>query len=162
MPPRGPLTDEQRSRMPQLYQRGQSGNPRGATSLTMLRTHANARRAVELREKMLIAFESRIATIEVQTRSEFCHDPEEAEVMIARRITALLTPDLNRLLTDSESRGLGAPKQIVEADVVHRGRRPEEYSDEELAAIASGAQDEAIEGEFEEVELRLGSDDEQS
>lgn len=146
---RGPLTEEQKARMPQLYKKGETGNPRGATSLTMLRTHANARRAVEIRERLLTAFESRIATIEVQTRTEFAFDPNEAEVMIARRITALLTPDLNRLLTDSESRGLGAPKQIVEADVVHRGKRPEEYSDEELAAIVSG---DTIDGSFEVIE----------
>lgn len=148
--------------MPQLYRKGQSGNPRGATSLTMLRTHANARRAVEIRERLLTAFQSRIATIEVQTRREFAHDPEEAEVMIERRITALLSPDLNRLLTDSESRGLGAPKQIVEADVVHRERRPEEFSDEELAAIAAGDETDTVEGEYVEVPLQVEGEREQS
>lgn len=149
---RGPLTEEQRARMPQLYSKGQSGNPRGATSLTMQRTHANARRATEIRERLLVAFQSRIATIEVRTREEFAHDPAEAEEMIERRISALLSPDLNRLLADSESRGLGAPRQIVEAEVVHSTRRPDEYSDEELAAIAAGDETLQIEGEFTRLE----------
>lgn len=129
--------------MPQLYKKGQSGNPRGASSLTMLRTHENARKAVALREKMLDTIASRIATIEVMTQREFAEDPEQIQPQTEMRIMRLLTPDVNRLITDSENRGLGAPRQSVDIDAVitEDRRRPDEFSDEELAAI--------VEGEFE-------------
>lgn len=142
---RGPITEEQRARMPQLYKKGQSGNPRGASSLTMLRTHENARKAVALREKMLDTIASRIATIEVMTQREFAGDPDQIQPQTEMRIMRLLTPDVNRLITDSENRGLGAPRQSVDIDAVLTDdrRRPEEFSDEELAAI--------VEGEFTEL-----------
>ena len=152
---RGPITDEQRARMPQLFKKGQSGNPKGASSITMLRTHENARRAVAIREKMLSTLESRIATIEVMVAREFSETPELIEQETQVRIMLLLTPDVNRLLTDSENRGLGAPRQVVDIDAtaVEDRRRPEEYSDEELAEI--------LEGEFTTlgyVETRIVSD----
>ena len=127
--------------MPQLYQKGTSGNPRGASSLTMLRTHENARKAVALREKMLDTLASRIATIEVMVAREFGEQgADKVREMTDIRIMALLTPDVNRLITDSESRGLGAPKQQldIDANLVDR-RRPEEFSDEELAQIIEGS-----------------------
>ncbi len=126
--------------MPQLYRKGQSGNPRGASSLTMLRTHENARKAVALREKMLDTIASRIATIEVMTAREFADDPRQIEENTQLRIMRLLTPDVNRLITDSENRGLGAPRQSVDIDAVltEDRRRPEDFSDEELARIVEG------------------------
>lgn len=129
--------------MPQLYTKGQSGNPRGASSLTMLRTHENARKAVALREKLLDTIASRIATIEVMTQREFADDPEQILPQTEMRIMRLLTPDVNRLITDSENRGMGAPRQSIDIDatLTEDRRRPEEFSDEELAAI--------VEGEFE-------------
>lgn len=135
--------------MPQLYKKGQSGNPRGATSLTMLRTHENARRAVEIRNRLLRAYESRIATIEVQTMKEFAFDPDEGRMMVEKRITALVSSDLNRLLADSESRGLGAPKQYVEMETVRTEKSLDEYTDEELLAIAEGS--DIIDASFEEL-----------
>ena len=139
---RGPLTEEQKARMPQLFSKGQSGNPRGASSLTMLRTHENARKAVALREKMLDTLAARIATIEVSVAREYADDPEKIDEIVALRTMALLTPDVNRLLTDSENRGLGAPRQIVDLDAVFSDqdsrRRPEDFTDEELASIIDG------------------------
>lgn len=140
--PSSPLTDDQRARMPQLYRRGQSGNPRGASSLTMLRTHENARKAVALRERLLDTLQSRIATIEVMTAREFDGSTqEEIDAQIQIRVLRLLTPDVNRLITDSENRGLGAPRQSVDIDAVltQDRRRPEEFSDEELASIVDGS-----------------------
>lgn len=144
--PSSPLTEEQRARMPQLYKKGQTGNPRGASSLTMLRTHENARKAVALRERLLDTLNSRIATIEVMTAREFADSPqEEIDAQIQVRVLRLLTPDVNRLITDAENRGLGAPRQSVDIDAVlsQDRRRPEEFSDEELAEI--------VEGRFEEL-----------
>jgi hypothetical protein len=135
--------------MPQLYKKGQSGNPRGATSLTMLRTHENARRAVEIRNRLLRAYESRIADIEVRTMREFAFDPEEGREMVEKRITALISSDLNRLLADSENRGLGAPRQFLEVETVRTEKRLEEYSDDELLAIAEGG--DIVDASFEEL-----------
>lgn len=153
----GPITEEQRARMPQLYKKGQSGNPRGASSLTMLRTHENARKAVALREKLLDTIASRIATIEVMTQREFADDPEQIQPQTEMRIMRLLTPDVNRLITDSENRGLGAPRQSVDIDAVLTDdrRRPEEFSDEELAAIVDGSFEELTYTEARQVSDRI-------
>ncbi len=155
---RGPLTEEQKARMPQLFAKGQSGNPRGASRLTMLRTHENARKAVALREKMLDTLAARIATIEMSVSREFADQPEKIDEIVALRTMALLTPDVNRLLTDSENRGLGAPRQVVDLDAVFSDsdsrRRPEDFTDEELASI--------IDGHAEEVDLSDAVDGQQS
>ena len=142
---RGPATEDQKSRMPQLYKKGQSGNPRGTSSLTMLRTHENARKAVALRERLLDTLHSRIATIEVMTTREFADEPERIDEQIQIRVLRLLTPDVNRLITDAENRGLGAPRQSVDIDAVVSAdrRRPEDFSDEELSRI--------VEGDYEEL-----------
>lgn len=142
---RGKATEEQKSRMPQLYSPGQTGNRRGASSITMLRVHENARKATILREKMLDTLASRIATIEARTVSEYADEPEKIDEMVAMRTMALLTADVNRLITDSESRGFGAPRQTVDIDAnvfQQQSRRPEEFSDDELAAIIDAEVDE--------------------
>lgn len=145
--------------MPQLYKKGQSGNPRGATSLTMHRTHENARRAVGIRAKMLETIESRIATIEVMTAREFADSPEEIEAQTQVRILRLLTPDVNRLITDSENRGMGAPRQAIDIDASVSGdrRRPEEYTDEELADILDGEWEELTYEETRQVTDRIAA-----
>lgn len=134
----GKLTDEERAARPHLFKKGQSGNPLGASREVMLRNHENARKATRLREKFLDTLESRIATIEVLAEREASGlGQTEADAVRTQRVMALLNSDVNRLLTDSESRGLGAPRQPLEIED-RRERRLEDYSDEELLAIAMG------------------------
>lgn len=137
----GKMTDEQRARMPQVFKKGQSGNPLGMTGPVARRIKSNAEKATNLREKFLDTLASRIATIEVLAEREASGDMDVADQLKQQRILLLLNSDVNKLITDSENRGLGAPKLPVSLDD-QRERRLEDMSDAELAAIAAG-EDEA-------------------
>lgn len=131
------LPNASKEKMPQLFQKGRSGNPLGGTRESALGGIRNAEKAVRIREKFLDTLQSRIATIEVIADRESEGDPELAESLKTTRIMALLSADVNRLMTDSENRGFGAPKQIVE-QLPTATRSLDEYSDDELLLIASG------------------------
>jgi hypothetical protein len=132
-PPKG--TPAHPNTKPHLWKKGQSGNPRGHNSTSAKRIQKNAAKATELREKFLSTLESRIATIEVMAEDEFANDPSSAEREKSSRIMALLDADINRLMTDSENRGYGAPKQPV--DLTKRTVAADDMDDDELAAIAA-------------------------
>lgn len=85
------------------FQKGESGNPKGKTSVqkqleqtTAEAALRNAEAAIRIRAKLLAATEVQIASAQ----------PGEIMVMIE---AAML-----KLLTDSETRGLGAPVQPVD------------------------------------------------
>lgn len=113
----------------------------GVPSCVRVRAINNAKRATELREVFLETLHSRIATIRAVAEREGTGSPEEIQLLVDQRIMQLLSADVNRLMTDSENRGLGAPRQAIELDDV-RGRALEDMSDEELAQIAAGESDE--------------------
>lgn len=119
--------------------KGVSGNPSGVSREVMLRTHSNARKATALREQFLDALESRIATVRLQAYREAPDLAIDAETLAARRVLDLLTPEVNRLLADSEARGYGAPKVTLSVPSVGDQRPLSEYDDHELEAIVLGS-----------------------
>lgn len=135
--------------------KGVSGNPSGTSREVMIRTHNNARKATALREKFLEALESRIATVTLQAHRDAPDLHVDAESLAARRVLDLLTPEVNRLLADSEARGYGAPKTIL--DVRLPAEKPlNEYSEAELEAIVNG-EDDIVDAEFVEVPPEEGT-----
>lgn len=83
---------------------GQSGNPGGKTSEQKRREMENAELATKARGRFLAALNKALG--------EFDHDQLDAKA--AGKVLARMSPDVMRLLTDAENRGLGTPKQSVE------------------------------------------------
>ncbi|HET7412461.1 MAG TPA: hypothetical protein VFJ18_07335 [Pararhizobium sp.] len=105
------------------FQPGQSGNPGGKTSAQRKLEVQNAEKATRIRNRLLTALEHVVGKDDGQ---EMC--PEDVAAALKG-----ITPEVMRMLTDAENRGLGAPKQTVEVD----DRR---MTDEEILAdlIAGG------------------------
>lgn len=125
----------------------------GVPSCVRVRAINNAKRATELREVFLETLHSRIATIRAVAEREGVGSAEEIQLLVDQRIMQLLSADVNRLMTDSENRGLGAPRVAIELDDV-RGRALEDMTDEELAAIATSDPD----AEFPQLEGDSGDE----
>lgn len=134
------LTPEELAARPHLFKKGQSGNPAGIPREVAQRTRKNAAKAAELREKFLDTLESRIKTVEVMAEKEANGNADEASRLKSMRVMEILNADVNRLMTDSENRGFGAPKQQIDLED-RRDKSLEDMTDEELAAIASGNAD---------------------
>lgn len=79
------------------FKKGQSGNPGGLTSDAKSMALANAEAAIRIRERILRAAEARM--VELST-----------EEVLSEFVEAAML----KLLTDSETRGLGAPVQPVD------------------------------------------------
>ena len=91
------------------FQKGSVGNPKGKTSEqkklemnTAVAALRNAEAAIRIRERVLRAAEARLNEL-------------SSEEVIAEYVEAAML----KLLTDSETRGLGAPQQAV--DVTSKG-----------------------------------------
>ena len=135
-----------RARMPQVWKKGESGNPSGMTSAVAIQIRNNAKRATHIREKFLTTLQSQIATNEVLADMEESGTLDERNQRKQRRILDLLGPDVNRLLRDSEDRGFGAPKQSVEVDD-QRQKRLEDMTDAELEAVVMGGDEDPDAGD---------------
>lgn len=79
------------------FKKGQSGNPGGLTSDAKLMSLANAETAIRIRNRVLRAAEAKLNE---------CSTDEVLEQFVE---AAML-----KLLTDSETRGLGAPVQAID------------------------------------------------
>ena len=110
----------------------------------------NARKATDLRRRMLDALESRIEGAIVHVLDELTPEeqaiytstgkiPEEAST----RIMSYLSADVNRLLTDSENRGYGNPTQPHD----HGDRPRREITEDMSDAEAADAYRRELEGE---------------
>ena len=84
------------------FKKGQSGNPGGITSSAKAMSLANAEAAIRIRQRVLRAAEARLNEL-------------SSEEVLAEYVEAAML----KLLTDSETRGLGAPQQAV--DVTSKG-----------------------------------------
>lgn len=91
------------------FKKGDSGNPRGKTSEqkklemnTAVAALRNAEAAIRIRERVLRAVEARLNEL-------------SSKEVLAEYVEAAML----KLLTDSETRGLGAPQQAV--DVTSKG-----------------------------------------
>lgn len=100
------------------FKKGVGGNPSGHSNQTRAMHHLNAKKASFLRQELLEALESKIMTAKVTA------ELEEGEVVpdggmprqAANRIAQMITPDINRILSDSEDRGFGKPTQPTRDD----------------------------------------------
>ena len=79
------------------FKKGQSGNPGGITSSAKAMSLANAEAAIRIRQRVLRAAEARLNEL-------------SSEEVLAEYVEAAML----KLLTDSETRGLGAPQQAVD------------------------------------------------
>jgi len=78
------------------FKPGKSGNPGGKSAEMVSIERRNAEAAMRIRERMLRATEARLVE------------------MSSEDVMALIEPAMLKLLTDSETRGLGAPVQPVD------------------------------------------------
>ena len=103
----------------------------------------NAKTALRVRAMLLETLESRIAT-----QYAVIYDPtstdEEREAAQAT-ILKFISSDVNTMLRDAETRGLGAPKQEIQ--LTREDKKLEDMTDEELEGIIIDGDYEQIEGE---------------
>ena len=107
------------------FKKGQSGNPGGMSSETARLIRDNADAAARIRAKLLSATEETL-------------DSDATDAIMKRIDAAML-----KLLTDSETRGMGAPVQQIDNTSSDGSMSPRaaEMTDEQLARIASGDDD---------------------
>jgi len=100
----------------------------------------NAKTALRVRAMLLETLESRIAT-----QYAIMYDPEATPEEVAEAQQAILkfiSGDVNTMLRDAETRGLGTPKQEIQ--ITRETKSLEDMSDEELEGII-------IDGECEDI-----------
>lgn len=127
------------------FRPGETPNPLGRDSATNAQLTLNGKKASTLRAELLDALESKIMSIKVNTEPD--HDevipeggmPREA----AQRISALLSPDVNRMLADSEDRAWGKPTQPSRDDTppkkdIRNDMTPQEAAEAYQAEISGG------------------------
>ncbi len=101
----------------------------------------NAKTALRVRAMLLETLESRIATQYAIIYDPTATDEERGAAQSA--ILKFISSDVNTMLRDSETRGLGAPKQEIQ--LTREEKKLEDMSDEELEGII-------IDGDYEELE----------
>lgn len=125
------------------FVKGQTGNPNlfGMSNKDAAQGRINAKTALRVRAMILETLESKIAT-----QYAIMYDPDataeeikEAQAAILKHLNA----DVNTLLRDAETRGLGAPKQ--EITMKTEDKKLEDMTDEELEGIL-------IEGDYTQIE----------
>lgn len=129
--------------MAQRFVKGQSGNPNlfGMSNKDAAQGRINAKTALRVRAMMLETLESRIAT-----EYAIMYDPDatdEERVEAQQKILKFINADVNTMLRDAETRGLGAPKQ--EIIMKNEEKKLEDMTDEELEGLI-------LEGEFTAIE----------
>jgi hypothetical protein len=120
------------------FKKGQSGNPGGFDQHTRAKMTLNAKKATELRTRILNALESRIEGIIYHAIREGEMTAEDADNNklsegASARIMSLLDGDINRLLTDTENRGFGNPTQPTRTEDAPRRDIDDDMSPEEAA-----------------------------
>lgn len=123
--------------------KGQSGNPNlfGMSNRDASQGRLNAKSALRVRAMLLSTLESTIAT-----QMSILHDPEatdEEREEAQKKILKFISADVNTMLRDAETRGLGAPKQEIK--LTQETKSVEDMTDEELEGLI-------LEGEYTEIE----------
>lgn len=127
----------------QRFVKGQSGNPNlfGMSNKDAAQGRINAKTALRVRAMMLETLESRIATEYAIMYDPDATDEERTEAQ--QKILKFINADVNTMLRDAETRGLGAPKQ--EIVMKSEDKKLEDMTDEELEGLI-------LEGEFTAIE----------
>jgi len=115
------------------FVKGQTGNPNlfGMSNRDAAQGRINAKTALRIRATLLETLESQIATQQLVVVNPDATEEERAEAI--QKILKFINSDVNTMLRDAETRGLGAPKQ--EISLKTEDKSLEEMTDDELEEI---------------------------
>lgn len=125
--------------MASRFVKGQTGNPNlfGMSNRDAAQGRINAKTALRIRATLLETLESQIATQQLVVVNPEATAEERNEAI--QKILKFISSDVNTMLRDAETRGLGAPKQ--EISLKTEDKSLEEMTDAELEEILLTAED---------------------
>jgi hypothetical protein len=117
------------------FKKGQTGNAGGVPQQIRAQITLNAQKATALRQRVLDAFESRIAAAIIHAEVKEGEQVGESGISeeAAMRIMSYLNSDVLRLLTDAENRGYGNPTQPTRLEETVRRDISSDMSAQEAA-----------------------------